>query len=212
MDTIQVIIMGEAEARMLVQKIRDNLNSLADDLWELKNREGWKALGYNSWRDCAMAEFDLSQSRVYQLLTHAQITRNIASDSTMVEKPTSERQTRPLQELPPTEQPVAWASAVREAQGQPSAKQVERIVKEIKPITKESQTKWNPKPKVSIGGFNQTVRGDDISQVTPDDDINQTGMTTIVKRVNGFTKEQVIDMLSQFDNEAETCPYCEKSF
>ncbi len=91
MDTIQVMIMGEAEARLLVQKIRDRLNSLADDLWELKNREGWKSLGYASWRDCAMAEFDLSQGRVYQLLGHAQVIKNIVADSTIVEKPTKER-------------------------------------------------------------------------------------------------------------------------
>ena len=66
------------------------------------------------------------------------------------------------------------------------------------------------------GGYsssdNQTARGDDISQATTDDDINQTSDPSEVERVNGFTLEQVIDMMSQFKNITEACHYCEKPF
>lgn len=43
----------------------------------MKEREGWKALGYESWRECAVAEFQISQSRIYQLLDAARISTNL---------------------------------------------------------------------------------------------------------------------------------------
>ena len=202
--------MTAIEARLLVQRINDQLNTLADDIWELKDREGWRALGYSTFRECAMAEFNFGQSRVYQLLAHAKAVHNITTFSTTVEKvplPKNERQTRPLADLLPEQQAPAW----REAQGrnetmQPSGQQVEVVAREFKPITKESQTKMPPKPKVSTGGFSQVSRYDDMSQAGPDDDFSQDNGSS-EKLVKGFTKEQLIEMLGEFD-DFKTCPYC----
>lgn len=211
MESIQVVIMGETEARLLVQRIRDNLNTLADDLWELKNREGWKALGYKTWRDCAMTEFDLSQSRVYQLLAHAEVVKNIAADSTWVEKPTSERQTRPLTDLPPIQQPQAWKVAQEQTKTlQPTPKQVTQVVKEFKSLSKAEQTKLPPKIRTSSGGFSQVSRFDDFNQ---DIDFEPTGGKSAKERAAiGLLERLGYSVIPPEAAEGETCPYCSKAF
>ena len=200
--------MTAIEARLIVDEINTGIVSIGDKLLELYDREGWKALGYSSWRDCVTVEFNFGQSRVYQLLSFAQVTRNI--DSTIGGKvilPTSERQTRPLTDLPPAQQAETWREAQnRNGTVQPSGQQVEVVAREFKSITKESQTKMNPKPKVPTGGFSQVSRYDDMSQVGPDDDFSQDNGNG-EKRVKGFTKEQLIEMLGEFD-DFKTCPYC----
>lgn len=121
----------EAEARHLVNKINAGISAVGEMLLELYEREGWRALGYSSWRECVMAELDFQQSRVYQLLDFAQITRTL-SNSTIGGKiplPQTERQARPLTRLPAEDQPTAWQQAVDTApNGKVTAAHVEETV------------------------------------------------------------------------------------
>ncbi len=65
------------EARALTDEIRDTV----DNLWQLIERahagKAYKALGYTSWADYVRAEFNMSESRSYQLLDQARVIRAI---------------------------------------------------------------------------------------------------------------------------------------
>jgi hypothetical protein len=67
--------MTETEARVLIEEIKTDISAVGAKLLELHEREGWKALGYSSWRECVMQEFDFQSSHVYRLLDFAKIQR-----------------------------------------------------------------------------------------------------------------------------------------
>ena len=130
MITTIAVMMTEQEARQIINEIRLGIFDVGKKLLELKEREGWRALGYKTWRECAQMEFGYKQSRVYQLLEAAEIERNI---STIVEKPIPESHLRPLASLEPEQQREAWALAVQTApDGKVTASHVERVVQEYK--------------------------------------------------------------------------------
>jgi len=108
--------MTPAEARECITEIKTGLLNTGRRLLELYEREGWRAVGYSSWRECAQVEFGLKQSRVYQLLESAEIERNI-STIVEIEGPIREGQLRPLTQLPPDVQPVVWQRAIETAPG-----------------------------------------------------------------------------------------------
>jgi hypothetical protein len=81
---------------------------------ELYEREGWSALGYNTWRECVTAEFNSSQAYLYRQLEAAQTEKVI---SPIGEKEIPESQLRPLTKLKdnPDQQREAWQHAVESA-------------------------------------------------------------------------------------------------
>jgi hypothetical protein len=126
--TAVVQLMTGDEARQCADQIRRGMADVRHLLLDFHEREGWRALGYDTWRECAMAEFGYEQSRVYQLLEAARVERNLAI-STTVEKPVPERHLRPLTKLEPTMQHEVWKQAVATApEGKVTAKHVEHTV------------------------------------------------------------------------------------
>ncbi len=89
-------LMNRREAQASVEAIRARLDDARALLLDLYEREGWKALGYPSWRDCVTAEFEQSQAHLYRLLTAAQVERDI---SHLGDFELSERQARELAPL-----------------------------------------------------------------------------------------------------------------
>src|SRR5690349_2366462 len=77
------VMMTESQARACIARINQSIKECDEEikrlLLDLYEREGWKALGYSSWRECGQAEFKHSQSRVYQLLDAAKVERNISN-------------------------------------------------------------------------------------------------------------------------------------
>ena len=134
--SIELETISEREARLLVNRIRAHINDARALVLELYEREGWRSLGYNSWRECVVAEFDQSQSRLYQLLDAAQVERNI---STIVENssPIHEAVLRPLAGLEPDQQREAWKMAT-EATPTPTAEHVARVAYSLRPVKKKS--------------------------------------------------------------------------
>ena len=111
---IQKTAITEAQAR----KLTDRIKTAADQLWSLlleaHESKAWASLGYKNWRDYAVAEFSVSQSRAYQLLDQAGVVTAIqeAANSTMVE--ISERTAR---EIKPVIREVAKEISARVAAG-----------------------------------------------------------------------------------------------
>lgn len=101
--------MTESEARYLVMKIGVHLQHARAMLKELHDREGWKALGYETWRDCVASEFGQSQAYLYRQLAAAIIEANI--DSPIGRNP--ERQLRELSGLNPVGQNIVYGASVQ---------------------------------------------------------------------------------------------------
>lgn len=128
-----VQLMTAAEARRCAEQIRRGMADVRYLLLDFHEREGWRALGYQNWRECAMTEFGYGQSHVYELLEAARIERNLATVSAVAEKPIPERHLRPLAPLEPEAQREVWTKAVETApEGKITAKHVEQTVVEWK--------------------------------------------------------------------------------
>lgn len=123
-----VALMSADEARAAVGAINQHMNSARAILLDLYERRGWAALGYTSWRECAVAEFEGSQARLYQQLQAAQIERRISTNVEIGTIP--EGQIRPLAALTPMEQPAAWQEANERSGGKPTARVVQEVVAE----------------------------------------------------------------------------------
>jgi hypothetical protein len=113
-DQLEVtLLMDEREARQVVAQIQssfDNARALID---QLKEREGWKVLGYKSWRECVTAEFGQSQAYLYRQLAAAQIEKQILPGGEIGLIP--EAHLRPLAKLPEAVRAEVWEEVVESA-------------------------------------------------------------------------------------------------
>jgi hypothetical protein len=112
------------EAHALIERIHSCIQDARVLVLELYEKRGWKALGYGNWRECVIAEFGKSKSRLYQLLDAAKVERNI---STIVEKSGAipEGVLRPLSQLDPEDQREVWrrVTAIPGEHHHPNAKE-----------------------------------------------------------------------------------------
>lgn len=131
-DIIQIEMTAE-EARICIDNINTNLRNTRALLLDLYERQGWKALGYESWRACVTGEFKEKQTYLYYQLAAARAEKNL---STIVETPMGtipEAHLRHLASLPPDEQREVYKKALETApEGKVTAKHVELTVTVIK--------------------------------------------------------------------------------
>jgi hypothetical protein len=78
-DTEVVVItpMTKEEAMVCVDKIKAGLSSVREHLLDLHERMGWKALGYDSFRACAVGELGTSSSHAYRELAAGKMERQM---------------------------------------------------------------------------------------------------------------------------------------
>lgn len=160
-DAPSVRLMTADEARACVAQIRAGLENVRLLLLDLHEREGWRALGYDSWRACAAAEFSLTQSRAYQLLDAAKVDRIL---STFVENgpmpETHARELAPLKDDPDAVRQV-YAEVRDAAGGRPTQRDVRAGVDRL--LSRPAR----PAPKPSAA--TKRVAEPDLSQDIPDD-------------------------------------------
>lgn len=138
------IKMDLSTARQLVKQIKQSIGGISDSLWRLKNQEGWKTLGYDSWRECVTKEFNFSQSRAYELLESAEISRQISDASEKSAELTS-RQTRALSVVEPEKRKEVWEAAkAKTGTDNPPAAAIEEVINDLPP---EPPTEKEPPPK-----------------------------------------------------------------
>lgn len=118
-------------ARNLTDEVKADAAALWAKLLTLYEGEAHVALGYSSWAEYYEEEFGESKSRGYQLLEAARVDRALA-DSTMVERPVTERVARELTPVLKDEGPEAveeiWGDVVEEHGPAPTATQVRETV------------------------------------------------------------------------------------
>jgi len=71
--SLVVVVLTHEEATDLTDRIRLSAEHLWSLLVESYERCAWSALGYPSWREYAIGEFDISQSYAYRLLDQARV-------------------------------------------------------------------------------------------------------------------------------------------
>ena len=135
-----VVMMTRVEARACVDRIKGHCEGLAAALAELHDREGWRALGYETWRDCIYQEFNLSKQRAHQLLNLHTVAQMLASTnqpgSTLVDPPRlPETHARELARL--RDDPERMRSVHAEVQeatgGKPKTEDYRQAVSKVKP-------------------------------------------------------------------------------
>lgn len=72
------VVMTRDEALSCVARIKANLEDVRALLFDLKERDGWRALGYQTWRECITHEFHMSRSRAHQLVNAHMVDRILA--------------------------------------------------------------------------------------------------------------------------------------
>lgn len=72
--------MNRHEAEEVTQLIKDNFDSLGKMLIEVRERKGYRVLGYISLESYCLTEFGKGRSRVYQLIEEAEIEKGIVSE------------------------------------------------------------------------------------------------------------------------------------
>jgi hypothetical protein len=105
--------MGAEEARSAIRWIKQAVNNVRSQLLELRDREGWKALGYTSWRECVNAEFEQHQSYLYRQLAAAEMEQQLSPSGDIGQIP--EAHLRPLAKVPEAERPKVWSVVVESA-------------------------------------------------------------------------------------------------
>jgi len=82
---------------------------------------------YQTFEAYCRGIWDMGKSNAYYLISASEVEKNL---STMVDKPATERQARPLSKLEPEQQRQAWQKAVETApEGKVTAAHVARVVK-----------------------------------------------------------------------------------
>lgn len=133
MSEVAIQALSPGTARLLTDEVKRDAESLWRKLVELYEGGAHVALKYSSWHAYCSAEFGMGQSRAYQLLSAGQALSTL--DSTMVERPTNERQARELAPLltEPDQLREAWAEVVA-LHPEPTAAQVREVVERHRPV------------------------------------------------------------------------------
>lgn len=157
---VAVPMMTVDEARRTVEQIKSGLENVRVLALDLQDREGWRALGYESWRACVSAEFGKSEAYLYRLADAARIDQIVSP--TGENSPIPERHARELKPLINEPEAVRTIHAkVQDAKGgKATAEDYHDAVDEhfgrpVKPRTPKPSTRRTSDP--------------DISQDVPDD-------------------------------------------
>lgn len=168
-------MMTPDEARICADAINKNLRNTRELLLDLYEREGWRALGYETFRACVVAEFKQHQSYLYRQLeaAKAEIAISPIGEKSEVGK-VPESHLRPLTSLPPDQQRDAYQKAVETApNGKVTAKHVEKVVEGM-----------NPRPKaepcyVSDAQSFATIAISQLDRIRPDDPERANALTRV---------------------------------
>lgn len=140
--------MTTEQAREHVRQIKLDLQNVRNLLLELYEQEGWRALGYDAWRECVITEFNFTQSHVYELLAAAKVDRNI-SDLSETAIPLTHLTPIAQSKLQPEEQREVMRQAIETApNGKVTAAHVERTVQTYKQEARQAPPRKYDGPQV----------------------------------------------------------------
>jgi len=157
---LAIVMMDASQARTCVEKIKDRFGEVRTLVLDLYEREGWKALGYKNWTECASKEFGNHKVHTFRLLAAAQAERNISNPGVTDAARIPEKHLRPLTSIKdPEQQRAVWKKAVETApKGKVTAAHVKQIAEKIRPSKPKKESAKPPEPiesskKISVLGY-----------------------------------------------------------
>lgn len=106
------IPLSSNEARRLVSRINNQSADVRTLVLQMHDGQGWKALGYQSWKACVEGEFVFGRQYAYRLLEAAQVEQRV---SPVGDTKLRETHVRELAVAPLTRQADVYAAAVKSA-------------------------------------------------------------------------------------------------
>jgi len=103
--------LSSKEARLLVSQINKESAEVRTLVLHLHDGQGWKALGYQSWKACVEGEFVFGRQYAYRLLEAAQVDQRVSPNGDKLR----ESHVRELAVAPPARQADVYAAAVKSA-------------------------------------------------------------------------------------------------
>ena len=150
--TVRSSLLSEAEARACVARLRGHVEGARRELLRLYDGQGWRALGYPSWRACVVAAFGQSQAYLYRQLEAGRIEARISPIGEIGVIPASHL--RPLVALPEDRQAEAYQPAAATATGRLSAAHIAAVVEQFQPADRlaplktSASAEWYTPPQV----------------------------------------------------------------
>lgn len=145
MNELIQLEMSLDEARETDRLIKRHINTTRYLLLDMRDRKGWKALGYESFVEYGEKELNFASTHLYRLADSAEIALQIGY-SPMGEKQPPERQLRPLTQVPEEARKAIWEEATRKAEEEHAkltAQRVDEAVAEWKQRSQKSQAESN---------------------------------------------------------------------
>ena len=142
------------QAEAVIEKGQKTFVEVGDALLRIQEQRLYRRT-HRTFGSYCRERWGWSRSRAYQLIEAASVIEDLSTNGGQTQPslppilPTSERQARPLAELPQEERRAVWEQLVEETDGQPTAKAVERAAKKAKANGGASKSvPTQPKPKV----------------------------------------------------------------
>lgn len=152
MSELIQIEMTLEEARETDRLIKRHINTTRYLLLDMRDRKGWKALGYESFGDYGKKSLGYEKAYLTQLADAGEISIQLGYDAefAMANSAPSERQLRPLKSVPESVRQAIWDEATRKAEEEHAkltAKRVEEAVAEWKRRSEEFRAESNERRK-----------------------------------------------------------------
>ena len=137
MNELIQLEMTPDEARETDRLIKRHINTTRYLLLDMRDRQGWKALGYESFVEYGKKSLGYEKGYLYQLADAGEISIQLgySQESAIADSPPPESQLRPLKSVPEDERKAIWDEATRKAEEEGAkltAKRVEDAVAEWK--------------------------------------------------------------------------------
>ena len=149
MSSLAERAMTRDEAVETDRLIKRHINTTRYLLLDMRDRKGWKAMGYESFVEYGEKELGFASTHLYRLADSAEISLQIGF-SPIGEKSPPETHLRPLKAVPEEERKSIWEEATRKAQedgAKLTAQRVDDAAKEWKQRQEETQAESNERRK-----------------------------------------------------------------
>lgn len=146
MSALIQVEMTLEEASETDRLIKRHINTTRYLLLDMRDRKGWKALGYESFKDYGEKALGYKEAYIYRLVDAAEIALQLGYDSTIVESQPKESHLQPLKSVPEDERKAIWEEATRKAEEEGeklTAKRVDEAVEEWKRRSEDFRVESN---------------------------------------------------------------------
>ena len=168
------------QARALTDKISRKMGEMWPLMREAYERKAWDALGYTSWREYVTKEFNVSQSRAYQLLDQARVVALIQDAANSTEVEISEREARAIK---PVLREVTEEIKARIEAGEAPSQAIRESVKTTREAVEISTKVEKTKPAMpTIAPANDDLcDGPDLAELVDELQAENTRLTAMIQ-------------------------------